>query len=137
VIIATHGQGLVNADSLRYRDANNPAFPGVDRQRHGCEGASEWIRVGAWDRRVFPQEGARDRRDNAMGLPRVRFPMRQMMVVVAIVPLLLGTETLQRRRDDFLLRAEKCDASARASSRFNQQQSIRGCEPCNVMRQSG
>jgi hypothetical protein len=40
VIIATHGQGLVNADSRRYHDANNPAFPGVDRQRHGCEGAS-------------------------------------------------------------------------------------------------
>jgi hypothetical protein len=40
VIIATHGQGLVTADSLRYHDANDPAFPDVDRQRHGCEGAS-------------------------------------------------------------------------------------------------
>jgi hypothetical protein len=35
----------------RYHGANDPACPSVDRQRHGCEGASEWIRVGAWVRR--------------------------------------------------------------------------------------
>ena len=27
--IATHGRGLVNADPLRYHDANDPAFPGT------------------------------------------------------------------------------------------------------------
>jgi hypothetical protein len=43
--------------------------------------------------------------------------------------------TLCRACDQY--RDGRCAASARASSRFNQQQSIRGCEPCNVMRQSG
>ena len=32
--------GVAIADPPRYDDANDPAFPGVDRQRHGREGAS-------------------------------------------------------------------------------------------------
>ena len=31
--------GLVTADTLRYHVGNDPAFPGADRQQHGCEGA--------------------------------------------------------------------------------------------------
>jgi hypothetical protein len=33
-------RGVAITDALRYDDANDPAFPGVDRQRHGREGAS-------------------------------------------------------------------------------------------------
>jgi hypothetical protein len=34
------GRGVTITDTLRYHDANDAAFPGVDRQRHGREGAS-------------------------------------------------------------------------------------------------
>jgi hypothetical protein len=33
-------QGIANPEFLRYYLANDLAFPDVDRQRHGCEGAS-------------------------------------------------------------------------------------------------
>jgi hypothetical protein len=33
-------KGIANTEFLRYHGANDPAFPDVDRQRHGCEGAS-------------------------------------------------------------------------------------------------
>jgi hypothetical protein len=36
----TDEAGVVICGALRYHDANDPAFPGVDRQRHGREGAS-------------------------------------------------------------------------------------------------
>ena len=33
------GQGIVTTELLRYHVGNDPAFPDVKRQQHGCEGA--------------------------------------------------------------------------------------------------
>jgi hypothetical protein len=53
VTIATHGRGLVNADPLRYHDANDPAFPGTIASGMDVKGRAHWMRVGAWVRRFL------------------------------------------------------------------------------------
>jgi hypothetical protein len=75
--LASMGPGIATAEVPRYNVANDPASPGVDRQRHGWEGASEWIRVGAWVRRHMPtldHDAAWNRPPNeGDGARRVRF----------------------------------------------------------------
>jgi hypothetical protein len=44
------GRGLVTAEAQRYHLDNEPVFPDVDRQKHGCEGAGAIMRVGFWER---------------------------------------------------------------------------------------
>ena len=66
----------------------------------------------------MPCDGVSGSEDNTMPPRRVRFTMRRMMAIVALVALLFETETLRRRRRDFLVRAEKCDASARAALKW-------------------
>jgi hypothetical protein len=34
-----HRQGIDTGNARRYCGPKDPAFPGVDRQQHGCEGA--------------------------------------------------------------------------------------------------
>jgi hypothetical protein len=45
--------GLVSADSLRYHDANDPAFPGTIASGMDVKGRAHWMRVGAWVRRLL------------------------------------------------------------------------------------
>jgi hypothetical protein len=47
------GRGLVNADSLRYHDANDPAFSGTIASGMDVKGRAHWMRVGAWVRRLL------------------------------------------------------------------------------------
>ena len=65
-----------------------------------------------------------------MRLPRVRFTVRQIMVVLAVMALLLAAaDHLRRRRQSFKQRAEECrrkvaaaimdEQSARVGNRFN------------------
>ncbi len=46
--------GACNPKALRYTmSPTTLASPGVDRQLHGCEGASAWMRVGVWAHRGY------------------------------------------------------------------------------------
>ena len=47
-----------------------------------------------------------------MRFPRPQLTIAHLMVAVSIVALLLAIEELRRRRHEFLLEAEKCDAQA-------------------------